>query len=110
MHESFTNAITKREFACMPNRSMPAYAAQTYEQNAGAILLGDSLNMRHPLTGGGMTVALSDVYNLSQHLLRDVHSYTDSESIDRSMKHHYATRSAPIGTSCGKSINIYSHC
>ncbi|KAK2077122.1 hypothetical protein QBZ16_004756 [Prototheca wickerhamii] len=26
----------------------------------GAILLGDSFNMRHPLTGGGMTVALSD--------------------------------------------------
>ena len=26
----------------------------------GALLLGDSFNMRHPLTGGGMTVALSD--------------------------------------------------
>jgi 2-polyprenyl-6-methoxyphenol hydroxylase-like FAD-dependent oxidoreductase len=27
---------------------------------AGALLLGDAFNMRHPLTGGGMTVALSD--------------------------------------------------
>ena len=26
----------------------------------GALLLGDAFNMRHPLTGGGMTVALSD--------------------------------------------------
>lgn len=29
-----------------------------------AILLGDSWNMRHPLTGGGMTVALRDVESL----------------------------------------------
>lgn len=25
------------------------------------LLLGDTLNMRHPLTGGGMTVAIRDV-------------------------------------------------
>jgi squalene monooxygenase len=25
------------------------------------IMLGDAMNMRHPLTGGGMTVALKDV-------------------------------------------------
>ncbi|MCI43861.1 squalene monooxygenase-like, partial [Trifolium medium] len=27
----------------------------------GALLMGDAFNMRHPLTGGGMTVALSDI-------------------------------------------------
>lgn len=32
----------------------------------GVLLLGDSLNMRHPITGGGMTVALSDVKALSE--------------------------------------------
>lgn len=26
------------------------------------MILGDALNMRHPLTGGGMIVALNDVY------------------------------------------------
>ena len=31
----------------------------------GVLLLGDSLNMRHPITGGGMTVAFSDVKALS---------------------------------------------
>jgi len=31
----------------------------------GAILIGDAWNMRHPLTGGGMTVALSDVCIIS---------------------------------------------
>lgn len=28
------------------------------------ILIGDAMNMRHPLTGGGMTVALWDVVHL----------------------------------------------
>ncbi len=36
---------------------------------AGALLLGDAFNMRHPLTGGGMTVALSDC-NLLCDMLR----------------------------------------
>jgi len=30
----------------------------------GAVLLGDALNMRHPTTGSGMTVALTDVKDL----------------------------------------------
>jgi squalene monooxygenase len=30
----------------------------------GALLLGDALNMRHPLTGAGMSVALTDVHHL----------------------------------------------
>jgi squalene monooxygenase len=37
----------------------------------GALLLGDAFNMRHPLTGGGMTVALSDCSLLAE-LLRPV--------------------------------------
>jgi squalene monooxygenase len=32
----------------------------------GVILLGDALNMRHPLTGGGMTVAFNDSLILSE--------------------------------------------
>lgn len=29
-------------------------------------MLGDAMNMRHPLTGGGMTVGLNDVVLLSE--------------------------------------------
>nr|XP_011459656.1 PREDICTED: squalene monooxygenase-like [Fragaria vesca subsp. vesca] len=47
------------------NRSMAACPLPT----PGAILLGDSFNMRHPLTGGGMSVALTDIVLLSD-LLR----------------------------------------
>jgi squalene monooxygenase len=49
----------------MPNSFLPP-APQTHKR--GVILIGDAWNMRHPLTGGGMTVALSDVYILCQHL------------------------------------------
>lgn len=38
---------------------------------AGVLLLGDALNMRHPLTGGGMTVAFNDCKILSELLGTD---------------------------------------
>ena len=47
-------------------RSMPnSFLAPITNSTPGLIILGDALNMRHPLTGGGMTVALSDVNLLS---------------------------------------------
>lgn len=42
----------------------------------GALLLGDAFNMRHPLTGGGMTVALSDTKLLCD-MLQPVADFTD---------------------------------
>ncbi|GAA5917956.1 hypothetical protein JCM5296_000278 [Sporobolomyces johnsonii] len=50
-------------------RSMPNSYLASYPQGRGvqgAFLAGDSLNMRHPLTGGGMTVALNDVVLLTE--------------------------------------------
>jgi len=41
------------------------------------LLLGDSFNMRHPLTGGGMTVALSDTKLLAD-MLQPLPDFTDS--------------------------------
>ena len=57
MYDPFVAAVDKGRIRTTPSRSMPAAPLPT----PGAILLGDALNMRHPLTGGGMTVALSDV-------------------------------------------------
>jgi 2-polyprenyl-6-methoxyphenol hydroxylase-like FAD-dependent oxidoreductase len=47
----------------MPNSFLPGATNKT----PGLLIVGDALNMRHPLTGGGMTVALNDVV-----LLREV--------------------------------------
>ncbi|KAI6093581.1 SE-domain-containing protein [Hypoxylon rubiginosum] len=41
----------------MPNSWLPP----TKQSVPGLVILGDAMNMRHPLTGGGMTVALNDV-------------------------------------------------
>jgi squalene monooxygenase len=48
-------------------KSMPnSYLSPSPQsQHSGVVLLGDAMNMRHPLTGGGMTVALNDVLLLS---------------------------------------------
>ena len=54
---SFEQALEKGQLRSMPNSYLPP----TINRTPGLALLGDALNMRHPLTGGGMTVALNDV-------------------------------------------------
>lgn len=48
-------------------RSMPnSWLPPTQQSPNGMVVLGDAMNMRHPLTGGGMTVAFNDVVILSE--------------------------------------------
>lgn len=54
---AFAAALEKGPLRSMPNSFLPASTNKT----PGLMILGDALNMRHPLTGGGMTVALNDV-------------------------------------------------
>ncbi|KAF9595177.1 hypothetical protein IFM89_037606 [Coptis chinensis] len=65
LYDSFIAAIDKGHIKTMPNRSMPAAPHLT----PGALLMGDAFNMCHPLTGGGMTVALSDIVVLQNLLM-----------------------------------------
>ena len=60
---SFSRALDAGKLRSMPNSFLPPSTNRT----PGMILLGDAMNMRHPLTGGGMTVAFNDVV-----LLRDL--------------------------------------
>ena len=60
---SFERALNEGKLRSMPNSFLPPSVNRT----AGFAVLGDALNMRHPLTGGGMTVAFNDVV-----LLRDL--------------------------------------
>lgn len=57
LRSPFEAAVAAGGWRSMPNRTMVAPPAA----RPGALLLGDAFNMRHPLTGGGMTVALADV-------------------------------------------------
>ena len=48
-------------------RSMPnSWLPPTKQSARGMVVLGDAMNMRHPLTGGGMTVAFNDVVLLAE--------------------------------------------
>ncbi len=53
---AFMEAVAQGRYRSMQNKLMPA---EVFVQ-PGALMLGDAFNMRHPLTGGGMTVALHD--------------------------------------------------
>jgi squalene monooxygenase len=59
---SFKAALEKGNLRSMPNSFLPPSTNKT----PGLAILGDALNMRHPLTGGGMTVALNDVVLVSE--------------------------------------------
>ncbi|EXJ79663.1 squalene monooxygenase [Capronia epimyces CBS 606.96] len=59
---SFQMALEKGVLRSMPNSFLPP----TMNRTRGLAILGDALNMRHPLTGGGMSVALNDVVLISE--------------------------------------------
>ncbi len=74
----------------MPNSWLPA-AKQT--RTAGAIILGDALNMRHPLTGGGMTVAFNDALLLSSLLApHQIPSLSDHAAVRAAMARFHTQR------------------
>lgn len=65
LRASFEAAVHAGRIRSMQNKQVTCAPLH----QPGALLLGDAFNMRHPLTGGGMTVALSDT-NLLCDMLR----------------------------------------
>ena len=57
MRGPLADTLNKDRVRSMPNCFLPPIAHPT----PGVLLLGDAFNMRHPLTGAGMSVALNDV-------------------------------------------------
>ncbi|MFM2307780.1 MAG: hypothetical protein RLZZ367_2449 [Bacteroidota bacterium] len=76
---SYMAAVEEGKFKVMPNHLIPARP----KLKQGAVLLGDSLNMRHPLTGGGMTVAFTDVHALGE---RIINALTTNEQLSEEKK------------------------
>jgi len=85
---SVLNAVETSRVRRAPHFYLPP-TKQGERNKAGAFLLGDSLNMRHPLTAGGMTVALNDVVILSD-LLSHIESLSDWHEISAVLQkwHH----------------------
>ncbi|XP_057990984.1 squalene epoxidase 1-like [Hevea brasiliensis] len=92
LRDAFVFAIKKGNIRTTPNRSMPAASYPI----PGALLLGDAFNMRHPLTGGGMTVALSDIVVL-RNLLRPLNDLSDAYSLCKYLESFYTLRKVASG-------------
>lgn len=90
VHACFEAALADGKIPkSMPNSWLPP-SKQT-SGPPGVLVLGDAMNMRHPLTGGGMTVAFNDVVLLSG-LLEHVDDLGDGKSIRGVMKQFYWKR------------------
>ncbi|CAL5417986.1 unnamed protein product [Camellia sinensis] len=105
LHDAFIAAIDQGNIRTMPNRSMPAAPHPT----PGALLMGDAFNMRHPLTGGGMTVALSDIVVLRD-LLRPLLDLNDARTLCRYLESFYTLRkpvASTINTLAGALYKVF---
>ncbi|XP_067932592.1 squalene monooxygenase-like [Watersipora subatra] len=73
----FEDGVLNGRVRSMPCRFLPP---STLRKN-GVLMLGDAFNMRHPLTGGGMSVALNDIY-LWRGLLQQIPDLSDYQQMD----------------------------
>ncbi|KAK1402055.1 Squalene monooxygenase [Heracleum sosnowskyi] len=105
LYDAFITAVSEGNMKTMANRSMPAAPYPT----PGALLIGDSFNMRHPLTGGGMTVALSDIVVLRD-LLRPLGELDDASALCRYLESFYTLRkplASTINTLAGALYQVF---
>lgn len=90
---SITKAIEKGNFRSMPNQFLPTSPQRT----PGLIMLGDAWNMRHPLTGGGMTVALNDVVLVSE-VLSTIPDFSDWQLVQSKLASDFYWKRKNLGS------------
>ena len=98
MIASFLKAMDEEPLKVMPNHSMKGQAFR----KKGAALLGDSLNMRHPLTGGGMTASFSDILCLNDKLTGV--DFQNEKNLEQAIHEYYKNRGRGVET-----INILAN-
>lgn len=91
MQNKFMEALQTERLRPMPSGFLPP----SVNQRNGTILLGDALNVRSPLTGGGMTVALEDVITCRELLSKEnIESFTDADLVIQAMDAFHWKRKA----------------
>jgi squalene monooxygenase len=100
VQEAAQVALQHGKLRSMPNSCLPPGSSIT----PGALLLGDAANMRHPLTGGGMTVALQDVVTLSKLLRPEALRLSNAEAVVQTIRRFHKKRK-----SYSISLNILAH-
>ncbi|KAG6875754.1 hypothetical protein C0992_002508, partial [Termitomyces sp. T32_za158] len=99
LHLPIKAALDKDRIRRMPNSFLPPVRQGVRK---GVILIGDAWNMRHPLTGGGMTVAFNDVVMLKT-LLSPIRDFGDWNEVKSAIHTWHWTRK-PLSST----INILS--
>ncbi|TAQ85209.1 hypothetical protein B7494_g6453 [Chlorociboria aeruginascens] len=85
----FERALEDGKMRSMPNSWLPP----SVQQESGMVILGDAMNMRHPLTGGGMTVAFNDVVLLSALISpAKIPSLSDTSAVQKAMREFHWQR------------------
>lgn len=85
--ESFCEAVQNINFKVLPADYLPAATLN----KSGVLLLGDAYNIRHPLTGGGMSIILSDIA-IWRNLLQNIPWLDNYEAILQAKKKFYWLR------------------
>lgn len=85
--EPFLEAIQNSRIRSMPSSFLPSSPVN----KRGVLLLGDAYNMRHPLTGGGMSVVFNDI-KIWRKLLKSIPDLYDDAAILQAKKSFYWTR------------------
>jgi len=106
LHVPVQNALEKHRLRRMPNSFLPAAEQGGRHTKEGVFLVGDSWNMRHPLTGGGMTVALNDVVILRD-LLSDRNDFSDWKEISHLLHRWHWSRKQFSSTVNILSVALY---
>lgn len=102
LQDGFKVAVKEGHYKTKPTCRLPARPMV----KEGVILLGDTLNIRHPITGGGMTVALTDVKALSDML--PPHGELESKDLKQVAYQFYRQRHRQNGTINILSFALYS--
>uniref|UniRef100_A0A665UCR9 Squalene monooxygenase n=1 Tax=Echeneis naucrates TaxID=173247 RepID=A0A665UCR9_ECHNA len=90
LKEPFMVALQNDRLRTMPASFLPPSPVN----KPGVLLLGDAYNMRHPLTGGGMSVALNDVC-IWRSLLQNIPDlYDDAAMLQAKKKFHWERKSS----------------
>ncbi|KAL1767765.1 squalene monooxygenase [Sigmodon hispidus] len=87
LKEPFLEASQNSRLRTMPASFLPPSPVN----KRGVLLLGDAYNLRHPLTGGGMTVALKDV-KIWRKLLKGIPDLYDDAAVFQAKKSFYWSR------------------
>lgn len=97
---SYKQALVALRVRIMPN----SYLVARRNETPGLVVIGDALNMRHPLTGGGMTVGLNDAALLGTLLAPEqVSDFADSGKVLEQLAAFHYERKA-----LGSVINVLS--